>query len=93
MSFDPNQIKRHGRNIRNSYTRFPEAERRQKEAILRQEAYDQLTVVQKIQNLDERLGKGIGAKKERAKLQHQLELKKTSEPYRKTKAKAWKPKS
>jgi hypothetical protein len=39
-----------------------------REAETRQEAYNKLTTTQKIAKLDKKLGKGIGAKKERAKL-------------------------
>lgn len=42
---------------------------RQEEAIERQKAYDKLTDAQKIDRLDGKLGKGVGAKKQRAKLQ------------------------
>ena len=42
------------------------------EAAQRQTEYDKLTTVQKIQLLDERLGKGIGAKKQRIRLAAQL---------------------
>lgn len=46
---------------------------RQKSAKERQEVYDQLTTKQKIADLDRRLGKGVGAKKQRAKLAKRLE--------------------
>jgi len=44
-------------------------EQRIKEANERQEAYDKLTTKQRIQKLDKKLGKNLGAKKQRAKLQ------------------------
>ena len=43
-------------------------ERRRAEAELRQEAHDNLSLSAKIRRLDERLGKGIGAKRERMRL-------------------------
>lgn len=43
-------------------------QQRHEEAIVRQSAYDKRTPEQQLQILDERLGKGLGAKKERAKL-------------------------
>jgi hypothetical protein len=45
----------------------------QEEAVSRQETYDKLTATQKIKKLDKKLGKGIGAKKQRAKLNKELE--------------------
>lgn len=42
------------------------------EAITRQEEYNKLTTEQKIAKLDEKFGKGLGAKKERAKLLKKL---------------------
>ena len=42
---------------------------RKEEAIERQKEYDKLTVEQKITILDDKYSKGIGAKKERARLQ------------------------
>lgn len=41
---------------------------RQKEAVERQEAHDDLTTQQKIDKLDRKFGIGLSAKKERAKL-------------------------
>jgi len=43
-------------------------EKRQKEAIIRQEAYAKLTVPEKIAQLDKLFGVGLGAKKVRMKL-------------------------
>lgn len=47
-------------------------EQRQTEAITRQEKHDKLTVKQKFEKLDKRLGVGIGADKERARLLKKL---------------------
>ena len=44
-------------------------EEKQAEASERQKLYSKLTPQQKIADLDKRLGKGIGAKRQRAKLQ------------------------
>ena len=44
-------------------------ETRRIEAKERKQKYDKLTPSQKIELLDKKLGKGIGAKKQRAKLQ------------------------
>lgn len=41
---------------------------RQKEADERQAEYDKLTPKQKLAKLDQKLGKGVGAKKQREKL-------------------------
>ena len=57
--------------LRNDYK-----ETRRKEAQERQEAYDKLSPKEKIAILDKRLGKGLGAKKQRAKLQAQMEANK-----------------
>ena len=46
-------------------------EDKKEEAIERQAAYKELTPDQKIAKLDAKLGKGVGAKKERAKLSNQ----------------------
>ena len=46
---------------------------RKEEAIERQKEYDKLTVEQKITILDDKYSKGIGAKKERARLQKKQE--------------------
>ena len=43
------------------------------EAIIRNEAWAKLTPEQQLASLDERLGKGIGAKKQRAKIQHKID--------------------
>ena len=42
------------------------------EAETRQEEYDKLTIQQKIDKLDKKLGKGIGAKRQRTKLEKKL---------------------
>ena len=46
---------------------------KQKEAIERNEAWAQLTPEQQIADLDKRLGKGIGAKKQRARIQYKID--------------------
>ena len=46
---------------------------KQKEAIERNEAWAQLTPEQQIADLDRRLGKDIGAKKQRAKIQFKID--------------------
>ena len=45
---------------------------KQKEAIERNKAWVQLTPEQQIADLDRRLGKGIGAKKQRARIQYKI---------------------
>lgn len=45
---------------------------RVKEAGERQAAYDALSTQEKIERLDQKFGKGVGAKKQRAKLELQL---------------------
>ncbi len=47
----------------NSYTKD-----KREDAEARQAEYDKLTIQEKIARLDKKLGKGLGAKKERAKL-------------------------
>ena len=42
------------------------------EAIVRNEAWAQLTPEQQIADLDRRLGKGVGAKKQRARIQYKI---------------------
>ena len=42
------------------------------EAIVRNEAWAKLTPEQQLESLDNRLGKGIGAKKQRAKIQSKI---------------------
>lgn len=49
---------------------------KREEAIIRQKEYNKLTIKQKIAKLDEKFGKDIGAKKERAKLLKKLNDKK-----------------
>jgi len=48
---------------------------RKEEAIIRQQEYDKLTIPQKLAKLNEKYGKGLGAKKVRVKLQKKLEKK------------------
>ena len=43
------------------------------EAIVRNEAWAKLSPEQQLASLDERLGKGIGAKKQRAKIQYKID--------------------
>ena len=43
------------------------------EAIARNEYWTQLTPEQQIADLDRRLGKGIGAKKQRARIQYKID--------------------
>ena len=45
---------------------------KQKEAIERNEAWTQLTPEQQIADLDRRLGKDTGAKKQRARIQYKI---------------------
>ena len=53
-----------------------EKDRKREEAKVRQAEHDKLTPQQKIDKLDKRFGKGLGAKKERVKLSKLLEGKK-----------------
>ena len=46
---------------------------KQREAIVRNEAWAKLTPEQQLASLDERLGKGIGAKKQRARIQYKID--------------------
>ena len=46
---------------------------KQTEAIVRNEAWAKLTSEQQLASLDERLGKGIGAKKQRARIQYKID--------------------
>ena len=46
---------------------------RREETKQRQQEYDKLSVDEKIKKLDDKFGKGIGAKKQRAKLLKQKE--------------------
>ena len=48
------------------------------EAKKRQKEYLTLTTVQKIKKLDDKFGKGLGAKKERVRLNSQLDKQKKS---------------
>ena len=45
---------------------------KQKEAIERNETWAKLTYEQQLADLDRRLGKGIGAKKQRARIQYKI---------------------
>ena len=49
---------------------------KQKEAVERQKKHDALTPQQKLNKLNQKFGRGIGAHKERAKLKSQLNKKK-----------------
>ena len=51
----------------------PPAETKQTEAIVRNEAWAKLTYEQQLADLDRRLGKGIGAKKQRARIQYKID--------------------
>ena len=46
---------------------------KQKEAIERNETWAKLTYEQQLADLDKRLGKGIGAKKQRARIQYKID--------------------
>ena len=46
---------------------------KQREAIERNEYWAQLTPEQQLTDLDKRLGKGIGAKKQRARIQYKID--------------------
>ena len=46
---------------------------KQTEATVRNEAWAKLTYEQQLASLDERLGKGIGAKKQRARIQYKID--------------------
>ena len=46
---------------------------KQKEPIERNEIWAKLTYEQQLADLDRRLGKGIGAKKQRAKIQYKID--------------------
>ena len=46
---------------------------KQTEAIVRNEAWAKLTYEQQLADLDRRLGKGIGAKKQRARIQYKID--------------------
>ena len=46
---------------------------KQKEATVRNEAWAKLTYEQQLADLDRRLGKGIGAKKQRARIQYKID--------------------
>ena len=46
---------------------------KQTEAAVRNEAWAKLTHKQQLASLDERLGKGIGAKKQRARIQYKID--------------------
>ena len=47
---------------------------KQTEAIVRNEAWAKLTYEQQLADLDRRLGKGIGAKKQRARIQYKINM-------------------
>ena len=46
---------------------------KQTEAVVRNEAWAKLTYEQQLADLDRRLGKGIGAKKQRARIQYRVD--------------------
>ena len=46
---------------------------KQTEAIVRNEVWAKLTYEQQLADLDKRLGKGIGAKKQRARIQYKID--------------------
>jgi hypothetical protein len=46
---------------------------KQREAIERNEIWAKLTYEQQLADLDRRLGKGIGAKKQRARIQYKID--------------------
>ena len=48
-------------------------EERKREAITRNEAWKQLSLQDQLEDLDRRLGKGIGAKKQRARIQYKID--------------------
>ena len=56
------------RNMRIAGWKQKEQEERRKTAELRQDAHDKLSTKQKIEKLDNKLGVGFGATKERARL-------------------------
>ncbi len=57
-----------GHNVRNSKTYFPQVLARQARAIERQDFRAKLSPAEQIAELDKRLGVGVGAVKERARL-------------------------
>jgi hypothetical protein len=59
------KLKKHGDNVRNGRTTHPQAKRRQEAALKRLKT---LTPEEQLAVLDARLGVGVGAKRERAKL-------------------------
>ena len=48
-------------------------ETRHKGATIRNEAWAKLTYEQQLEDLDRRLGKGVGAKKQRARIQYRVD--------------------
>ena len=46
---------------------------KQTEAVVRNETWAKLTYEQQLADLDKRLGKGIGAKKQRARIQYKID--------------------
>lgn len=60
---------------------------RRDEADTRQDAYDQLTPTEKLARLDTRLGTGVGATRERARLQKQIEAAKAKKEKKDAKSK------
>ena len=62
---------------------------RKEEAIARQKEHDKLTIEQKITRLDEKYGKGLGAKKERAKLKFKQDIKESRSSGKPEKVEKW----
>ena len=65
----------HNRRYTGSSRNRPDKKKwRQEEAIERQTAYDKLSIREKLDLLDRRLGIGVGAKKQRARLEAGLHV-------------------
>lgn len=65
------------------HVRFGNLEKRRESAKVRQLAYDKLSILEKIDKLDKKYGKGLGAVKQRARLLKQSSMPKP-EPKRET---------
>ena len=46
---------------------------KQQEALIRNEVWSELELYEQLDKLDKRLGKGVGAKKQRAKIQDKID--------------------